>query len=98
MQEIAPYMGARVLIRVDAYCVDERAEAISIDMDSEIRKLVEKAHPHITLSHDPAVGAVYSNKLLEQGPYHHTPYITVGGVVGYTHDGTHILYDIRDLD
>ena len=58
LERYRPLEGTRIRVPVTAVCVDEKAQAVLVGVDSE------NEYPHITISVAEGVAPAYSNELL----------------------------------
>jgi hypothetical protein len=73
-------VGLPVEMRVVGYASDVHAQAVAVQLPSAV-PYVGKSRPHVTLSHDPSVGPVYSNTLILGGDMQPVRGMVLRGVV-----------------
>lgn len=77
--ELDALIGTPVQMRVTGYAEDDLGQAVVVDLPSDV-PFKKKGLPHITLTHDPSVGAKYSNDLIAKG-YDRGPGPTISGII-----------------
>lgn len=73
-------IGKTVRFQVSGYAVDEKGQAVAVNLPSDLRSLSKNKIPHVTISVAPGTKPVYSNELLERETQK-TPSITLEGIV-----------------
>ena len=74
-------IGQRIKMKVVGYAVDQKGQAIAIELPSNLTPQSKNRHPHITISVAKGTKPVYSNELLAKGPIQPVSPMTIEGVV-----------------
>jgi hypothetical protein len=85
LSAVSQFIGNKVRVSIDSDCYNERIQALSVSLPSEVLSLCQNRHPHVTISMDEGVKPVESNEMLSSDHFFSSPSLTqVEGTIEFT--------------